>query len=105
MRICLDPIFRSPFLAALVAGTLVFLYFVLMTYSAYLPPALLCGAVAAYLVYLAMGGTLMCDARDRYLGRDQDQIDEKLDDDSGEEIIITDPRGVKEILNMYSQSA
>ena len=58
--ICLNPILKSPLLAALVSGCLVMLYFILMSYSPNLPPAVLCSVAVAYFVYFAMGGTVMC---------------------------------------------
>ena len=59
--ICLNPILKSPFLAAIVTGFMVMLYFGLMTYSPGLPPAALCSAAAAYFVYFMMGGRVLCD--------------------------------------------
>jgi hypothetical protein len=59
--ICLNPILKSPLLAALVAGCGVMLYFVLMSYSPNLPPAVLCSLAVAYFVYFMMGGKVLCD--------------------------------------------
>lgn len=37
------------------------LYFVLMSYSPNLPPAVLCSLAVAYFVYFMMGGKVLCD--------------------------------------------
>ncbi len=58
--ICLNPITKSPTLAALFAGCLVLIYLAMMTYSANLPPAVLCSVLVALCVYTMMGGKLTC---------------------------------------------
>ena len=59
--ICLNPIFKSPFLASLVAGCCVMLYFILMSYSPNLPPAVICSVAVGYFVYFMMGGKILCN--------------------------------------------
>lgn len=59
--ICLNPIMKSPALAAFVGGCAVLFYFALMTYSPNLPAAVFCSMGVAYIVYNLMGGKLMCD--------------------------------------------
>lgn len=58
--ICLNPIMKSPFLASIVAASFVMLYFVLMSYSHSLPPAVIISAMVGIFVYTLMGGSLMC---------------------------------------------
>ena len=65
--ICLNPILKSPFLAALVSGCCVMLYFILMTYSPNLPPAVLCSIAVAYFVYFMMGGKMLCEDKVDYI--------------------------------------
>lgn len=62
--ICLNPILKSPLLAAIVAGCCVMLYFALMSYSPNLPPAVLCSIAIGYFVYFMMGGKVLCDERE-----------------------------------------
>lgn len=59
--ICLNPILKSPWLSAIVAGSGVMLYFTLMSYSPNLPPAVICSLAVAYFVYFMMGGKILCD--------------------------------------------
>lgn len=58
---CLNPIFKNPMLGALVAGCSVMLYFIMMSYSPNLPPAVLCSLAVGYFVYFIMGGKILCD--------------------------------------------
>lgn len=58
---CLNPIFKSPALAAIVSGCCVLLYFAMMSYSPKLPPAVICSVAVGYFVYFMMGGKLLCD--------------------------------------------
>lgn len=59
--ICLNPILKSPALAAFVAACAVLLYFALMSYSPNLPAAFFCSLGVAYIIYNIMGGRLLCD--------------------------------------------
>jgi len=51
---------KSPFLASIVAACGVMLYFVLMSYSHSLPPAVIISVMVGIFVYTLMGGSLMC---------------------------------------------
>jgi len=59
--ICINPILKSPILAAIIAGGCVMLYFYLLTYSPKLPPAMMYSIAIAYFVYFMMGGRVLCD--------------------------------------------
>jgi hypothetical protein len=59
--ICINPILKSPILAAIAAGTCVMLYFYLMIYSPKLTPAVMYSITTACFVYYMMGGRVLCD--------------------------------------------
>lgn len=59
--ICLNPITKSPFLAAVLAFSITMLYFALLTYSPTLPPAVFISSTLALVVYLLMGGQVWCE--------------------------------------------
>jgi hypothetical protein len=58
--VCLrvNPILHSPWKTAIVTGCIAMLYFGLMSYSPYLPPALLTSVAVSALAYILSGGVL-----------------------------------------------
>lgn len=61
MKLCLNPIINSPFLAGLFAAVCVMFYLFLMTFSSSLPQMVLCSMAVGLFVFYVRGGQLLCD--------------------------------------------
>lgn len=60
--VCLNSnVFKNPTLGAMTTSIVVMIYFTITSYVPTLAPAVLCSVVAGVVVYLMMGGKLVCD--------------------------------------------
>lgn len=58
--VCVNYLFDTPVSAALVCGIFALFYIMLMSYSPYLPPALIVSIIVTLFVYAVKGGEISC---------------------------------------------
>ena len=58
--VCVNYLFDTPVSAALVSGIFALFYIMLMSYSPYLPPAVIVSIIVTLFVYAVKGGQISC---------------------------------------------
>jgi hypothetical protein len=58
--VCINKIFGNPLTSAIAGGIIVMFYILTMSYSPYLPPAIILSVIVALFIYAVLGGTIRC---------------------------------------------
>lgn len=61
--VCINKIFSNPLTSAITSGAMVLFYILTMSYSPYLPPAIILSIIVSLFVYAVLGGTIRCEDR------------------------------------------
>ncbi len=64
--VCINKIFSNPLTSAIAGGIIVMFYILTMSYSPYLPPAVILSVIVGLFIYAVLGGTIRCSDKPRF---------------------------------------